>query len=196
VAGELFGQGGYEAVTMARVARGVGLRQPSLYYYFSNKEALLAAFVAQSYGAGIDLARRIAADGGSPAAQIWRFVRADVTLLCSLPFAVTDIHRVAVGDQPVFAGYWEDRHALEQCVAEMVRAGTRSRQLRPVHSMRTAQLVLLTDDAAQGWHRQYGAVSPSVIAEEVAEMTVRGVLADPSQTDRVRGEADLFGHPI
>jgi TetR/AcrR family transcriptional regulator len=182
VVGELFGEGGYDAITMARVARGAGLRQPSLYYYFSSKEELFAQFVARSYVTPLELAGQVLADDGSPAEHLFRFVDADVRFLCGLPFAVTDVHLVAVRDREAFASYWRGRTALEQRVAKILRAGIAGGEFRRVPVTRTAQMTLLRDDAAQTWYRQERALDPAKLAAEVAETTLRGLLVD---VDRV-----------
>ena len=176
VAGQLFAEGGYGAITMARVARGVGLRQPSLYYYFANRQELFAAFVSWSYVEGLELARRITAAGGSATDQLRHFVEGDIELICSLPYAVTDIHRVAVRDRDAFVSYWKDRHALERAVAAIIRAGRRAGEFRPVPTLRTAQLILLTDDAAQAWYLDQRHISARRLASEVAELTIGGLL--------------------
>ena len=188
VVGELFGEGGYDAITMARVARGAGLRQPSLYYYFSSKEELFAQFVARSYVTPLELAGQVLADDGSPAEHLFRFVDADVRFLCGLPFAVTDVHRVAVRDRESFASYWRGRTALEQRVAKILRAGIASGHFRHVHVTRNAQMTLLRDDAAQTWYRQERALDPAKLAAEVAEMTLRGLLVDVDGSAQVGGQ--------
>jgi TetR/AcrR family transcriptional regulator len=190
VVGELFGEGGYPAVTMSGVARGVGLRQQSLYYYFPSKEALFAAFVASSYTAPLELLHRITQRGGSPPAQLFRFVYGDIRELCQLPFAVADIHRVATRDRRLFASYWSDRDVLERALARVLRAGTRSGDLRPTPARRWAQLVLLWDDAAQSWYRLNPKARAAVLATEVADTVLRGLLTRPQRIDDVRREAD------
>ena len=177
VAGELFAEGGYPSVTMAEVARRVGLRQPSLYYYFPNRAQLFAAFVSRSYIAGLDLVGQIAAEGGPPVSQLRKFIEGDVALLCSLPFAVIDINRVAIRDRDSFSAYWRDRNSLERALAAIIRAGCREGAIRPVSPLRTAQLVLLTDDAAQAWYLEGRSVTPRVLAAEVADLTTSGLLA-------------------
>jgi TetR/AcrR family transcriptional regulator len=186
VVGELFGQEGYDAVTMARVARGVGLRQASLYYYFANREELFAGFVDRSYVAPLRLAGQVLAEVGSPGEHLFRFVEADVTFLCGLPFAVADVHRIAVRDRNAFASYWSGRGALEGRVAKILRAGIGAGQLRRVPVDRTAQMTLLRDDAAQTWYLQEKAVNPGRLAAEVAEMTLRGLLVEVADLDELR----------
>src|SRR5215204_1853285 len=40
---ELFGEHGYEALTMSRIAREAGISKPLVYHYFPSKKALFAA---------------------------------------------------------------------------------------------------------------------------------------------------------
>lgn len=48
-ASKLFADKGYEAVSMRRVARAVGVTQANLYYYFKNKEDLILCSVASVF---------------------------------------------------------------------------------------------------------------------------------------------------
>lgn len=45
----LFGDRGYEKVTMSEIAAEAGMSKKTLYVYFSDKEALLTSLVASSY---------------------------------------------------------------------------------------------------------------------------------------------------
>ncbi|KAA2256074.1 TetR/AcrR family transcriptional regulator [Solihabitans fulvus] len=55
-AGELVAEGGAEALTLAALARRVGLSRPSLYEYFRSKEDLVAAILSDELP---DWARRL-----------------------------------------------------------------------------------------------------------------------------------------
>jgi hypothetical protein len=115
-----------------------------------------------------------------------------VTFLCSLPFDVSDIHRVAVRDRERFAPYWTDRETLKRHCTHMLRTGVRLGQLRRVHITRTAEMMLLTDDAAQTWYRQNPSADAKHIAIDTAEMTLRGLLADRSKIADVMRESKRF----
>lgn len=51
VAGELFAERGYEAVSMRDIARLVGVSQANLYYHFKGKADLIEATLAYVFGA-------------------------------------------------------------------------------------------------------------------------------------------------
>src|SRR3546814_18621231 len=46
---KLFGERGYEKVTMTEIAAQAGMSKKTLYVYFADKEALLTSLVASSY---------------------------------------------------------------------------------------------------------------------------------------------------
>lgn len=48
VAGELFEESGYDALTMAAIAERIGITRPSLYFYFESKQAVMTALVRRS----------------------------------------------------------------------------------------------------------------------------------------------------
>src|SRR5215213_6257637 len=66
-ASRLFEWLGVESTTMSRLAAEVGLKQSSLYYYFPNRDAVVAALVAQANIVPLELVEGIIADGGSAA---------------------------------------------------------------------------------------------------------------------------------
>lgn len=188
VAGELFGDRGVAGTSMTRIAQAAGLRQSSLYYYFSSKEDLLAALVERASVVPIELARSVIADGGSPAAQLHRFVAGDVATLTRLPLDINELHRMARQDRDGFAGYWRDREVLVRLLAGIIRRGVEEGVLRDVDPRRAALTVMANDEGSQNWCR--GRTRPSLerIAAEVADVTVGGLLAPGVDLDSVRTE--------
>ena len=73
-ASRLFQQLGLESTTMSRLAAEVGLKQSSLYYYFPNRDAVVAELVARANVVPLALIDGIMAGGGSAAANLYRFV--------------------------------------------------------------------------------------------------------------------------
>lgn len=89
VAAELFHRHGYEAVTLADVARRVNLTAPALYRHFSSKEQLLMATVSATLGygesmlvqyAGLDIDALVEPmiDVGLERREIWTLVQREV----------------------------------------------------------------------------------------------------------------------
>jgi len=187
-ASELIGQFGVEQTTMSRLAAHVGLKQSSLYYYFPNREAVIAALVARANVIPLELIGGIVAGGGSAPAQLYRFVRGDVEALCSLPFDINEIHRVAMRDRERFATYWSERNLLERRLAAVVRRGVRDGELRPVDAHLTALTIMANDEGVQNWYRLGSKRRPSAIGEALATTVVGGLLAADRSMDHVVAE--------
>lgn len=189
-AGRLFGSQGVAATTMTQLATAVGLRQSSLYYYFARKEEVVAALVARANVVPLALVERIAADGGPPPVQLFRFVRADTVALCDLPFDINEIHRTAARDPGQFEDYWRERRTLERRLGRIVRAGVDDGSFRAVDARLTALTVLSTDEGVQNWYRLGTRRSPAAIGTALAELVVGGLLARPEELADHRRDAD------
>jgi AcrR family transcriptional regulator len=187
-ASRLFRELGLESTTMSRLAAEVGLKQSSLYYYFPNRDAVVAALVAQANVVPLALVDAIIADGGSAAASIYRFVRGDVEALCALPFDINEIHRVAIRDRERFAGYWRERRRLERKLAALVQRGTTDGELRDVDARLTALTIMSNDEGVQNWFRLGTTRSPRAIGDALAGVVVGGLLAAGHSLDAVLAE--------
>ena len=84
---ELFGEYGYEELSMSRIAREAGISKPLLYHYFPGKKALFAAALQS---AAEELSAATAPDPSRPAAE-----QLAASLLAFLQWI--DAHRAAYG---------------------------------------------------------------------------------------------------
>ena len=191
-ASRLFQERGLENTTMSRLAAEVGLKQSSLYYYFPNRDAVVAALVAQANIVPLELVDRIIADGGSAASSVFRFVRGDVEGLCALPFDINEIHRVAMRDRDRFAEYWRERGRLERRLATMISHGMDVGEFRTVDPRLTALTILANDEGVQNWFRLGTTRKPRMIGDAVAAMVVGGLLAVGRSVEDVIAEVSTL----
>jgi TetR/AcrR family transcriptional regulator len=191
-ASRLFGSLGIEATTMSRIAEEAGLRQSSVYYYFRSKDEVVAAMVERANVVPLHLVSAVIAEGSSPATQLFRFIRGDVVALCTLPFDINEVHRIAARDQTAFASYWTERRTLERRISSIVRAGIAAGELRDVDARITALTIMSNDEAVQNWHRLVPGpvVSPRSAGTSLAELIVGGLLAKSSRLRSVHADAD------
>jgi TetR/AcrR family transcriptional regulator len=176
-AAALFGELGVSATTMSRLAAEVGLGQSSLYYYFRNRDEVVAALVARANVVSLDLVTRIAGGPGSAGAKLAHFVQGDVEALCGLPFDINEVHRIAARDRIRFADYWRERGRLERRLTAVVRDGVESGELRPVDPRLTALTIMANDEGVQNWYRLGSRRAPAEIGKALAELTVGGLVA-------------------
>ncbi len=174
-AAALFGDLGFAATTMSRIAAEVGLGQSSLYYYFRNREEVVAALVARANVVSLDLVTAVAKEPAPAPEKLLRFVQGDVEALCALPFDINEVHRVASRDRERFEGYWHERARLERRLTAIVQAGVDAGELRPVDARLTALMIMGNDEGVQNWFRLGTRRRPADIGRALAELTVAGL---------------------
>ena len=195
----LFAENGVADVTMSEIASRAGLRQASLYYWFKRKEEILAEIVEQVNRVPLEFVLKLEEEAGEPAVQLWRLVRFDVDALCRFPFDINEVHRLSRRAPDAFEVYWRERQALNDAVERLVRRGIEAGVFRPVDARLAALVVLSDDEGVQNWYRPVGGrrlagrddagYAVEEIADFVAELSLRGLLADPADLARVRADA-------
>jgi TetR/AcrR family transcriptional regulator len=190
-ASALFASHGIEAVTMAQIAERAGLQQSSIYYWFRSKAEVLGSILERVNRIPLAIVERERAAAGPVAPRLYRLVREDVLALCGFPFDINEIHRLAVRSPEDFATYWEERNRLDDEVEALVREGQATGELRATDSTLAARTLLAADEATQNWFRGRSddGYAPDVVADHVAEVALRSLLADPASFEAVRATA-------
>jgi TetR/AcrR family transcriptional regulator len=198
VGARLFRTQGYGQTTMRQIATEAGLRQSSVYYYFSSKEAVLEALVSGANRLSLDRLARIEADGGSAGVQLHRIVRFDARLLCELPYDINEVLRLSALQEDNLAGYWDDRQALNDGVQRLVERGIANGDLVDTDARLAALTLLSNDEAVQNWYRPLGAhhlagdkteggrYTPEEIGDFLADLALSGLLRDRRTLPGVR----------
>src|SRR5206468_1365797 len=83
VAARLFAEQGYAATTMKGIAEAAGLRQPSVYYWFRDKEALLHA-TASVNRFSVDVVAGLTRSPASVPARLYRLLFEHTKHICQL----------------------------------------------------------------------------------------------------------------
>lgn len=191
-AGELFAARGIDAVTMAQIAERAGLQQSSIYYWFRSKSDILGSILERVNRIPLAIVERERAAAGPVAGRLYRLVREDVLALCGFPFDINEIHRLALRSPAAFTAYREERDRLDDEVEALVREGQASRELRAVDPRLAARTLLAGDEATQNWFRSSppaDGYTAEQVADHVAEVALRSLLADPSAFAAVRADA-------
>jgi len=174
---------------MSLLASEVGLKQSSLYYYFPNRDAVVAALVAQANVVPLELIDGIIADGGSAAASVYRFVRwrrRGPVRAAVRPF--NEIHRVATRDRERFAAYWRERGRLERRLASLLVKGIEVGEFVSSDARLTALTILSNDEGVQKLVPRRLHPPVHVRSEEsLAALVVGGLLGDGRPGRRCRG---------
>jgi AcrR family transcriptional regulator len=175
---------------MTQIADAVGLGVSSVYYYFGNKIEMLERIVHEVNNIPLAIAAQAEARFDDGPHRLHAFVRNDAAALCELPFDINEIHRLAADDRDLFADYWSDRRRLVAKVRTFLEQGIEEGHFRTVDLDLGASTILANDEAVQNWYRvptgQDRVGTPDEVGAFLADMALRGLLADVADLEAVR----------
>jgi AcrR family transcriptional regulator len=192
----LFSEKGYAQTTMSDIARAAGLQQSSLYYWFRNKEQLLGETLLVNR-APLKFISEVGAGSGSPAVKLYRLLRFDTMQLALSPIDFNEIQRIAHDQRTEFHQFWTDYERLKDWVADLIGAAIAEGKFIDCDREETAGLLLNFDEGAQKRTRLHTDEGDRVaeairVAEQVAIISVRGLLKRPSEIGRISSQAAQF----
>ena len=184
-AARVFAERGFHGATTQDIADVLGIRQASLYYYFSSKEGALELVCLQGVAGFYEVAKAIAAGPGSAADKLARLIKAHLDPLTDR----SDFVRVFLNERQHLPaesrrriGKWS--RGLERVFEDVLKEGVRRGELRSDLDTRLAVLGILgMANAVANWYRSEE-VPVSRISAEFARLAVDGVLKRPKARRR------------
>lgn len=201
-AARLFAENGYASTTMTQIARACGLRQSSLYYWFSQKEAILRELLALNRVTMDFAATRIADTAESPAVRLLRLLVFDLNELCRAPVDITEIDALAERQPDGFREYWADMAVLHDGLTALVAEGIERGEFAPGDPEFAALQICAAEQGiahrfrGSPAHRPAGTspfrhpeLSRVEYVTESARWLVRALLADPATMPAIAAAA-------
>jgi AcrR family transcriptional regulator len=176
-ASKVFRAKGLYAAGMRDIAAELGMAVGNLYYYFRDKEDLLAFVQESTLTALLSLADRVKALEVSADQRLFLQTAGHVVLLNEgTPGSLAHLDVEALGDEhrrPIQARRDEYERSFRRLLDEGIAAGV----FRPQDAKVAALAILGAANWTVKWFRPSGAKSARDIARETAELLVRGVLS-------------------
>lgn len=113
-AAELFTTRGYAGTSTRAIADAVGIRQASLYHYFSTKDEILTALLEATVQAPLALARQLAEADGAPIDRLVQLAAFDAEQLASARFNLGALYHLPELAGDAFAEFRRDRAELAE----------------------------------------------------------------------------------
>jgi AcrR family transcriptional regulator len=187
-ASRVFRRRGLQATGMRDIAAELGMAVGNLYYYFKDKEELLA-FVQEDALAGLlNLAARVRAAPLRADAKLFRLIEEHVVRLNEgTPGSLAHLEVEALGES------WrrevqEQRDEYERAFRDLLEEGMAAGVFRPTDPKVSALAILGAVNWTVKWFRPEGGKTAREIGREQAELLVRGVLAPGVDMDRPEDE--------
>jgi AcrR family transcriptional regulator len=171
----LFNRHGYEASSMADLARATGLSKSSLYHYVASKEELLKRALDRAFAQLFAALDEPAARAGRPRDRL-RHVILRATLV-TLEFAreVELLQRIK-GNTPVERKALKERQRVDRAVQNIVDEAVRAGELRAdLEPGLVTKLIFGMSNSTTQWYRPGGRNSANEIARTVAAVLFEGL---------------------
>ena len=180
VASRLFSERGYHATSMRDLAGELGMQGGSLYAHISGKEELLIEIV-RGASQQFDDALFSLRDLDLPAEQklreaMFRHIR---VVADNMDSATVFFHEWKHLSAEPYARVVAWRDTIDTFYRELVAQGVEDGSFRSDLDIRaTATLILSSVNWTYTWYRPGGSLSPRDVAEQFADMLLRGLRAD------------------
>ena len=176
-ASRVFRRKGLQATGMRDIAAELGMAVGNLYYYFRDKEELLAFVQEDALSGLLELAARVRGAEVPADAKLARLIEEHVVRLNEgTPGSLAHLEVEALGET------WrrevqERRDEYERAFREIIEEGIAAGVFRPVDAKVNALAILGAVNWTVKWFRPDGRKSAREIGRECAELLVRGLLA-------------------
>ena len=190
-AAEVFRRQGLHGTGMRDIAAAAGMAVGNLYYYFADKQALLAFCQEDALAGLLELAARVRGESLPSDQRLWLLVVGHMLRLHeATPGAIAhlDIDGFASAAR---AEVLAQRDAYEETFREIVRQGAEEGLFRRVDPKLAALTLLGALNWTAQWYRPGGGKTAAALGEEMADLLVRGLLADGKRLRRPAVPDDL-----
>jgi len=173
---KVFAVHGFHGTSTTELCEANGLGKGALYYYISSKEELLAAIHDRVMDEVMIGAARVAESGGTPPEQLAQLGRELLDVIARYPDHVW----VFLHEFPALTGdnatqFRARRHEYEAAVETVIAAGVASGDFRALDPRLTARAWLGMHNYTYLWLRPGGALSAAEVADQFADVFIKGV---------------------
>lgn len=187
-ASRVFRRRGLAATGMRDIAAELGMAVGNLYYYFKDKEELLAFVQEEALAGLLEIAARVRETGLRADARLFRLIEEHVVRLNEgTPGSLAHLEVEALGET------WrrevqERRDEYERAFRDTIQEGIAAGVFRPVDPKVSALAILGAVNWTVKWFRPDGRKPAREIGREQAELLVRGVMAAGVEMERPEDE--------
>jgi TetR/AcrR family transcriptional regulator, cholesterol catabolism regulator len=179
-AARVFAERGFHGATTQDIADVLGIRQASLYYYFSSKEAALELVCLKGVEGFFEAGKKIAAGRGTARERLTLLIKSHLSPLVDRG----DFVKVFLNERQHLPtesrrriGRWS--RGLERIFEDVVKEGITKGEFRADLDPRLTTLAILgMCNAVPSWHRKEN-VNVSRISAEFARLAIEGVVKAP-----------------
>lgn len=186
----LFSTLGYTTTTTREIADAVGLRQGSLFHYFTRKEDILAELLDRTVEPATAFLGRLAVSREAAAVKLFTLARRDVDNLCSGPYNLAKLQLLPEARNERFEAFWAKRARLRNGYRDLVAAAMADGDLRADDEELGTDMLFGLVESVITWYERDGARPPATVADAVAGAGLRALGVNPRRLTAIAARAD------
>ena len=183
-AARLFDEKGYGAVTVGEIAQAAKVSRPTAYRHFADKEDMLWVLTEQAGEHVLSIIARVASSSASPSGQIRELVfnhargftehRVVFRLALRTQLELNPVRRKEL---------LEAQRRYLDFTANVIDAGIRQGEFRPVHPKTCAEGLLAMVGSVIDWFHPKGPLTLEEVADQFVELALKGLQLNGAESD-------------
>ena len=190
-AAELFVSQGYAATSTREIADRVGIRQPSLFYHFPRKEEILRAIVDQAAATLIEKLPEFEKRQDRAAVKLYELMVLDFHFLLTEPFGIGQLMLLPeLRSGNLRQTVERKRNKIINAYRKLIRQGIAEGDFQCSDVSVATFTVFGVGEAIWTWYKPSRTKAPAKIAETIANMALKSLLAEGVSAESVTDAAN------
>lgn len=146
----VFGRLGYSKATLDDIAESIGMKKPSLYYYYKSKELLFIEAFSQEWRESLSRIKRIADQEPNPHERLLLYIRSSLRYYQEIVTQHTISIRVLIETRVTFQELFRESRGKESnYYASVIKEGMNSGMFLPCEAERVGYSIMVVKDLIQ-----------------------------------------------
>ncbi|MBC5994233.1 TetR/AcrR family transcriptional regulator [Pontibacter cellulosilyticus] len=146
----VFGRLGYSKATLDDIAHAIGLKKPTLYYYYKSKEVLFIEAFSQEWKESLSNLKRIAEEERNPHERLLLYIRSSLRYYQKIVTQHTISIKVLIETRMLFQELFRESRAKEaNYYATVVKEGVANDTFIPCEAERVGYSIMVVKDLIQ-----------------------------------------------
>lgn len=185
---ELFWRHGYAATSTRQIAQAVGLRQASLFYYFAQKDEILAELLDRTTQPVLDFISQAAGVDAAADVRLHMLVTRDLRNFCRPHGSLGTLQLQREAPRERFPSFWEKQDKVRDAYRDLIEEGFESGHFAVEDVALTTSTIYGLIESVGTWFDP-ALHDPQSVSRAVSEMAVRSILVNPDDVSLVESEA-------
>ena len=146
----MFGKMGYSKATLDDIAHAIGLKKPTLYYYYKSKEVLFIEAFSQEWKERLSSLKRIAEQEKNPHKQLLLYIRSSLRYYQEIVTQHTISIKVLIETRMIFQELFRESRAKEaNYYAAVIKEGIANGSFILCEAERVGYSIMVVKDLIQ-----------------------------------------------